>query len=381
MNRPWPLLLTALLAGLSLSGCSRSVVKPAAPQPFVFRTLDLRQQDDKGRPSWELSSPEARYDLQGRQARVKSPRGVIYVAGKPRYRIAAPRGTILKDGELIELAGGVRIEVLGPRPAVITGDEVRWTPKQQRIAIDSKPMLVDRGSRLTASTALFLIDLSKLELRGATRLLNRQLDLRVARADWFASTGQLMAAGPVLGTRRTGKGPPQTLTASALEGNTREEVLDALAPVRFTDPAQRITLDTQRVRWATANQRLSTVLPFTGQRGGLEVRGDALEVQLDQQWALIPSGCDLRQPGETLVARDCLYNWKTHWLLARNGVVLRRDANHQITRSEQVVGRLGADGLAEFTTPGGRVNSQLRIPPDSGGSGSRTGRSTPPVTF
>ena len=381
MNRLVPILLTTLLGGLPIQGCSRAAVKPPKPQPFVFRSLDLRQQDAKGQPSWELTSPEARYDLQGRRALVKRPRGVIFASGKPRYRIEAASGTVHNDGELIELEGGVRIQVLGPKPSLISGDRVSWTPKKERIAIDRRPMLLDQSSRLTATTALFLIDQSKLELRGSTRLVNKQLDLRVARADWFATTGVLLAAGPVLGQRRVGKGPIQTLTASALEGNTREEVLDALAPVRFTDPAQNTVVDAQRVRWTSATQRISTLLPFEGHSGKLQVRGDSLEVQLDQHWALIPAGCDLRQPGEKLLARDCLYNWKTRWVLARGGVVLHRDANQQITRSEQVAGRVGPDGLAEFTTPGGRVNSQLRIPPDSGGPGSRPGRSTPPVTF
>jgi len=376
-----PILLTALLGGLPLLGCSRAAVQKPKPQPFVFRALDLRQQDAKGRPTWELISPEARYDLQGRQARVKRPRGVIYAAGKPRYRIEAASGTVLNDGEMIELEGGVRIQVLGPKPSVISGDRVRWIPKRERIAIDRRPMLVDQASRLTATTALFLIDQSKLELRGPTRLLNKQLDLRVARADWFASTGALLAAGPVLGERRVGKGPVQTLTASALEGNTRDEVLDALAPVRFTDPAQNTVIDAQRVRWTSTTERISTLLPFVGRSGKLQVRGNSLEVQLDQHWALIPSGCDLRQPGEKLLARDCLYNWQTRSVLARGGVVLHRDANQQVTRSDQVVGRVGTGGLAEFTTPGGRVNSQLRIAPSSPGPGSRPGRTTPAVTF
>ncbi|MCT0199345.1 LPS export ABC transporter periplasmic protein LptC [Synechococcus sp. CS-1325] len=382
MSRLLLILLTSLLGSLPLLSCSRTpAAKPSPPQPFVFRSLDLRQQDARGRPSWELISPLARYDLQGRRATVQQPRGVIYAGGKPSYRIEAKRGTVLNDGELITLEGAVRIQVLGPKPSVISGDRVRWTPKAQRISIDQRPMLVDRSSRLTARTALFLIDQSKLELRGDTRLISQKLDLRVARADWFANTGVLLAAGPVLGTRRLGKGPAQTLTASALEGNTRDEVLDALAPVRFTDPAQNTVVDAQRVRWTSSTQRLSTLQPFFGRSGKLQVRGESLEVQLDQQWALIPTGCDLRQPGEKLLARECVYNWDTRWLMARGGVVLTRDANQQITRSTEALGRVGGDGLATFSTPGGRVNSQLRIPPASDRSPDQPERSRPPVVF
>ncbi|MFM7266846.1 MAG: hypothetical protein ACKOZW_14910, partial [Cyanobium sp.] len=59
-----PLVLVAVLALPSLAGCVR---RPAPREegslPFVFRSLNLRQQDRQGRPAWELTSPEARYDL------------------------------------------------------------------------------------------------------------------------------------------------------------------------------------------------------------------------------------------------------------------------------------------------------------------------------
>lgn len=386
MGRLATLLLIALMGGSALSGCTRTAEKKTETQQFVFQSLNLRQSDDKGRPAWSLISPEASYDLERKIAQVKQPRGVIYAKGKPLYNISATSGTVINDGEVIQLEGKVKIQAVGSKPSVISGDRLRWIPSRQRISIDRRPMLVDRSSRLTADTALFLLDQDKLELRGRTRLVNATIDLRVAQADWFAASGVLKAPGPVRGIRRLKNKQEQTLTASALEGNTRTEVIDALAPVRFVDPSQDAVFNGQRTRWDSTRQRLSTALPFVGQIGNLEVRGQSLELQLNEKWALIPAGCDLRQPAERLTANDCLYNWADQTVRARGNVVFRREANQQVTRSEVLNGKVAGEGLVIFTTPGGRVKSQLQVPPakesPAGESpGGRSPRSSPPVTF
>lgn len=374
-------LARALIFGLplvALLGCTRQPIKPKEPQPFVFRSLNLRQQDGQGRPAWELTSPQARYDLQRRVARATDPRGVIYVGGKPRYKVEATSGLVINDGEVIQLEGKVRILVLGPRGSVISGDRVRWTPGRQLMEIDRRPVLTERQSRLSATTARFLLDKDKLELRGKTRLQQPELDLRARRADWQANTGALVAAGPVKGERRPAaeKGIVQTVTGSSLQGNTRLEVVDLLAPVRFTDPSRKAVLDAQRTRWNAKDQVLSTALPFTGVVDQLNVAGDSLRLVLAEKTAIIPSGCRLRQPGERLQARECRWNWDTQDIQARGSVQLERDQNQQITRSEQLFGKVGPKGLAEFTTPGGRVFSELKVPPPS-----KERRQPAPVTF
>ncbi len=379
VRRSLPLLLALVLPLGTLLGCSRAPQPQPKSQPFVFRSLNLRQQDGKGLPAWELTSPEARYDLQRRVAQARQPRGVVFAAGKPRYRIQAISGTVINDGEVIQLEGAVRIQLVGgDTPVLISGDRVRWIPSRSLMEIDRRPMVTERSSRLTAGTARFLLNKDKLELRGPTRLQQPEIDLRVSRADWFPRSGALKAAGPVKGERRPAgeKGRVQTLTASSLEGNTREEVVDALAPVRFVDPAQKAVVDAQRLRWNVRDKRLSTELPFTGRADKLSVSGGSLELRLAERTAFIPSECHLRQPGERLWAQQCRWNWVTRAIDASGGVRLERDANRQITRSEQLSGRVGDKGLAEFTTPGGRVQSQLQVPPPSDRP-----RSRPPVTF
>lgn len=369
----------ALLLLLVLTGCWSAPPRKEKPLPFVFRSLNLRQQDAKGRPAWDLRSPEARYEMGSRMAKVRAPRGTIYAGGQPRYRVQAGKGTVLNDGERITLEQSVRIDVIGNRPVRISGDRVVWIPRKQLMEIDSRPVATDQQSRLTARTARFRLDLDRIELRGSPRLERWEgagrpepgkgrtsapdTVLTVAQADWNPTSGALRGAGPVRGVRQPKGGSVQVLTASLLIGNTRQEWLDFLAPVRLTDQAQKAWLNAAGSRWDFKQQRIFSAHPFQAAVGQLLIRGDSFEILQGPQTVHIPAGCDLRQPGEWLQAADCRWNWTTQAIVATGNVVLRRTANQQVTRSSQVNGTLGAKGLAVFTTPGGRVSSDLRLPP------------------
>ncbi|CAK6694463.1 MULTISPECIES: LPS export ABC transporter periplasmic protein LptC [unclassified Synechococcus] len=420
-----------------LVGCAPNLPEQAEdPLPFVFRSLDLRQQDPKGRPAWELRSPEARYDLNRRIARARSPHGLIYAKGKPLYRIEATSGTVLNDGQVIQLEGGVRIQRLGSQPVLIEGERVRWIPSEQLMEIDLRPSATNQETRLVAQRARFLIDQDKLELRGqpelqrwtkaakgdgkgagksedrrvppraddkatatsngkdgskakptaselayaipalATPKRRPDVIIRATTADWYPGSGRLIAIGPLRGTRTLKPGVVQTLTSPALEGNTIQQVLRLQAPVLFEDPTNKSRLRAQATLLDLEKQIASTDLPMEGQFGDLQVRGEALEVQLDKELATIPRGCQLDQPGDSLRAQRCQWNWKTQVIEADGNVVLRRKANDQITRSQKLRGRMGSKGLAVFTTPGARVQTQLTIPK---GSGQTTKREPEPI--
>ncbi|MCP9916097.1 LPS export ABC transporter periplasmic protein LptC [Cyanobium sp. ATX 6F1] len=382
------LLSLALL--LPLAGCWSAPVVQEKPLPFVFRSLNLRQQDSKGRPAWELRSPEARYDMTARLAFAREPQGVIYANGQARYRVQAAKGTVFNDGEQITLEQGVRIEVISNRPVLITGDRVRWIPRQKLMEIDRRPVAFDQQSRLSATNARFRLDLDRIELRGQPRLERwegtskpqgqrqgpPQTVLKLTKADWNPGSGNLQGSGPVRGERQGRKGSSQVLTASALVGNTRQQWLDFQKPVRLTDRAQKAALEAGPSRWEFGSQRISSTVPFTAVIGQLHIRGAAFEILQKEQIVHVPQACDLRQPGEWLQAQVCRWNWTTQAFNASGRVVMRRTANRQLTRSSEVNGSLGEKGLAVFTTPGGRVSSRLELPPKAPQQ-----RPSAPVTF
>ncbi len=381
----------ALVLSLLLGSCMGRRPPPVeeGSLPFVFRSLNLRQQDPQGKPSWELTSPEARYDLRRRVAQAMKPRGVIYAKGQARYRLAAESGTVLNDGEAILLEGSVRIEQLGKQPTLIRASRVRWIPSRELMEIDRHPEAFDPQNRIVSQRARFLLNRNLLELRGTPQLQrwSRRFDpfkdekrgrpelvVTVSRADWEPGSGVLAARGPVRAVRRADGAPPdqppQTLTASALQGNTIQQEYLLRAPVQVIDPAEKMQLDAQDVSIAVHEARMSSEQPFVARRGSTTARGDSLRVRSDEQTVEIPVGCFLEQPGERLRARRCLWNWSTQAIEAEGNLELDRQSNPRSVRGHRIKGTLGPKGSVEVINPGGRVVSRVRVeerrrPPES----------------
>ena len=161
-----PRLGLAVLTPLLLTACSSSkpIVQDDNAPPFVFRSLDLRQQDQRGRPAWSLTSPEARYDLRRQVAQAVTPKGVIYRDGQPADRLQATSGTVINDGEVVLLEGQIRVEQMGRQPVLIQASRVRWFPSRQRMEIDRQPRASDPQYRLSSQRATFLFDQNLLKL-------------------------------------------------------------------------------------------------------------------------------------------------------------------------------------------------------------------------
>lgn len=392
------LLPTALL--LLVAGCASAPRNPGSSQPFAFRALDLRQQDPAGRPAWALQSPEARYDISRKFAQALRPRGTVFRDGKASIEISAQRGTVIGDGQAIQLEGDVRIRLLGKDPVEISGDAARWLPREDLMVIDQRPVATDRRSRITAQTARYLINKDLVELRGAPVLEHWQegrntdpkkasfpLKVKTRWVDWKPDQGDLTAPALVRGERfdpavkpKAGvkPKPAMVLTAQGLKGNLRAGYVDLLAPVQVRSADRKGWLNAQQTRWAINEQRLSSALPFSGELNALKAKGQAFQIDLKASDVLIPAGCVIEQPGEQLSARACLWNWPSGRFEAREQVVLRRQTYKQITRADRLDGKIGNDGVAIFSSPGARVNSRFTLPKSQQG-GQR--RPATPIAF
>lgn len=353
--------------GLALVGCQPTDVDEESSPPFVFRELNLRQQDSQGRPLWQINSPETRYDLSRRIAQARALTGILYRDGQPLYRLTASAAVVVNDGEVVLLEGPTRLQRLDRRqPAELTALRVRWYPSQERMEIDRSPRLVQGDLQLTAELARFLIGEERLELRRSARLQQRgaePLRLTLGALDWQAESGALSAAGPVRGDRRLSDGSLQRISAPALSGNSFRQTLDLKAPVRLEDPAREAWLQAGPTQLELSGRTASSGSPFQGRYGRTQFSGNGFLLNLPAHTLTVRSGCQLRQPQEQLRADTCLWNWRSGEASASGRVVLQRQANGQVSRAGQLRGRIGDDGFVEFSTPGGgRVSTQLELP-------------------
>ena len=391
---PWRWIGVGAL-GLVLGGCTTAPRPQPPEEPFVFRALDLRQRDALGAPAWELISPEARYDIGRQLAQARQPRGTIYKQGKPHITVRALSGTVIGDGQAIQLEGDVQITLLGANPVRIAGDQVRWIPRQDLMVIDRRPSALDRRTRIQAGLARYRIKADQLELRGSPVLEHWQqptpdkagakpapqgapLRVQTAWVNWRPDQGDLVAPEPVRGVRREGQSQLE-LRAQGLKGNIRQGYVDLLEPVQVRDPQRQGWLNARTTRWAINTQLLSSDQPVQGAFNKLQGRANRWRVNLASSTVALDGNCQIAQPGEQLRAQECLWNWPTGRFQAQGAVELRRSSYSQITRAGLLRGRIGADGVAVFTAPGARVNSRFTIPPQQ--RGGKTQRRSAPVQF
>ena len=361
-------LTAALLAGSLLSGCSSSRQTTVEPTPsFVFRSLDLSQRADNGNRDWDLTSPEARYDLSSRTIRARRPQGVLYRDDQPQYRITADLATVLRDGELVVLEGSVQLRQLNQRGLTIEGDNLIWTPAESRMVINQRPMASDGQTQLRSRELAFQQDTELLVFSGPTQL-NRVDEgsddstvVRGGSGTWNLMSGLLQAPGQVEAVRRDGR----TLTASGLDGNTREGFLDLQEPVTLVLENDRGTITAGQTRWLFSAKQLESQQPVQADLKKSKVQGKGFKLDERSGTVIIPSDCRLQQKTETLTAQRCSWNWRNERVVADGDVVLLRTKPEQITRATRMEARISDDGEIRFGQPGARVQSTIKLNPST----------------
>lgn len=368
----------------SLVGCQPKPPPEQPGQPFVFRSLNLQQRDLLGQPTWSLTSPEARYDLGRRLAQAREIQGVMYTQGRPAYRLTASSATVLNDGEVIQLEGWIRLRRLGDQPLQVLARRARWYPGRRLMVLDLQPVATQRDLRLTAEKARFLLDQNRLELRVrpmVERSADGHLTLKVNSADWNTETGEISTVGPVVGIRRSVDQHRQVLTSPVLRGNSFSQLLTLSAPVRLEDPDRKAIVHAQETQIDVSQQIIQSTLAFNGVMNQSQVHGMGFQIFALRNLVVVPKGCLLQQPSDSLQARRCVWNWQTNQVRARGDVVLRRKANNQVTTAQRIDGHLGGDGLVEFTSPGSHVRTRLQLqanPPRAPRAG-QPGAAGPPI--
>ena len=184
---------------------------------------------------------------------------------------------------------------------------------------------------------------------------------------WKPGSGELRASGPLQASRR----PPtakagdalQQLTADALEGNTLTQAFTLKGLVRFEAAASGDRFSGREVALQTRESQGGTQQPFEAAHGDLQVNGKGLQVDGSQHWVKVESACQVRRPGELLIAQRCAWNWTSGDVEASGDVQLQRSANSQITTGQVLSGRLGDAGHLRISAPGGRVVSRFQLPP------------------
>ena len=359
-------LTAALAASALLTACSSRRPITVEPTPsFVFRSLDLSQRADDGNRDWDLTSPEARYDLSSRTIRARRPEGILYRDDQPQYRITADLATVLRDGELVVLEGSVELRQLNQRGLTIEGDNLIWTPSQSRMVINQRPKANDGQTQIRSRELAFQQDNELLVFSGPTQL-NRVDEsnaastvVRGGSGTWNLRSGLMQAPGPVEAVRSNGR----TLSASGLDGNTREGYLDLQQPVTLVLENDRGRISAGLTRWLFSAKQLQSDQPVQAVLQNSKVQGTGFKLDERSGTVIISSSCRVLQKMETLTAQRCAWNWRSERVVADGDVVLQRTNPEQITRASRMEAKISDDGEIRFGQSGARVESTIKLSP------------------
>ena len=380
----------AIATSVLLSGCGLTTIETEKQRPFVFNQLTLRQNSPDGEPLWELRSPSSKYTINDRVSRIQKPIGTLFDEGKPSYRIFAPEALVIGDGDQIELIDGVTMRALDDSGQVIKAKKVIWRPSDELLVLEGDAQAFDKVNEVTADKAVYYAPHSTLNLEnnvvlrawdaGIDRNVKPNLIAYSKFAQWNTDNGNLHARGPISGYQTDEPGKVRILTAKEIRGNAKEKWLDFMAPVRIEEPVDKLLINAGKTRYWLEEKKITSSAPVDGTFKELKATGSQLEILQADKQVTIGKDCKLTQPGESLEAKRCRWNWGSGAVQAIGDVVLKRDELNQETRAQQLSGITTDEGRVVFTSPGDQVRTQLEFKNQDAAKPSQ-GSSGPPVQF
>ena len=248
----------------------------------------------------------------------------------------------------------------------------------------------DKVNEVTADKAVYYAPHSTLNLEnnvvlrawdaGIDRNLKPNLIAYSKFAQWNTDNGNLHARGPISGYQTDEPGKVRILTAKEINGNVKENWLDFMAPVRIEEPVDKLLINAGKTRYWIKEKKITSSAPVDGTFKELKATGSQLEILQVNKQVTIGKDCKLTQPGESLEAKRCRWNWGSGAVQAIGDVVLKRDELNQETRAQQLSGITTDEGRVVFTSPGDQVRTQLEFKSQDAAKPSQ-GSSGPPVQF
>ena len=363
------LLLVAACPLFLLAGCTLPTLETALQEqtPHELQSFSLEHQSANARLSLSLNSPKARHDWTRKASVVTTPEALVHRDGIPVYGIRAQRGLLLGNNRLVQLDGAVELVHLQEPPTVVTGERLRWDTHRGHMTMTVNLAVNREHVQVSAGRAELDFASRDLVFHDQVVVLDRSpqaddLRLEATTLHWNLASGDLRAPGPVKAGQTAPGGAVQSVEGFDLTGNSRQRWLALQAPVRLQTRQAGQWRARDALLWRLDRQQLESPGLLEARAGALQVSGRSAALDLQQGVLTIAEDCRFQQPGETLTAQQCRWNWQDRTILARGGVTVQREQHQQVTRADQLQGRLGEDNILTFVAPPqGHVTTELEL--------------------
>ena len=352
-----------------LPGCTPPTLETALQEqaPHELQSFSLRHQSSNAQLSLSLTSPKARHDWIRKTSVVTTPQAFVHHDGVPVYGIRAQRGLLLGNNRLVQLDGAVELVHLQEPPTVVTGERLRWDTHRGHMTVARNLVVTRQDMQVSAGRAALDFASQDLALHDQVVVLDQSpqadhLRLEATTLHWNLASGDMMAPGLVKAGQTAPGGAVQSAQGFHLTGNSQQRWLELQGPVQLQTRQVGQWQARDSVLWWLDRQQLKSPGLLEAQAGDLQISGRSAVLDLKQGLLTIAEGCRFHQPGETLTAQQCRWNWQDRTILARGGVVVQREQYQQVTRADQLQGRLGEDNiLSLMAPPQGHVTTELEL--------------------
>ncbi|TAD77302.1 MAG: LPS export ABC transporter periplasmic protein LptC [Oscillatoriales cyanobacterium] len=295
-TRAISVLMATLLAGLG-AGCggtkSRGEEKIArdtkAAEEFqgdlVFDNLTLNRADKKGQVLWEVRAKEGRYSRDRQLARLSDVKGKLFQDGKVIYEIAAQRGEVEQNGQVLKVSGKLRAKDLRDKME-FQGGEAIWEPTKFQLQMKGGVVLTHPQAIVRSEEAVAFSRDRRVELAKTVKLVSKdkQTKLDSDRLIWQMKADELQAIGKVVAT---GSKPALKLTGDRLVWQRKKQITEAIGNVVAVDDKGANRLSADRIVWQMKDQIAEAQgrAVAVGQKPAMQLNADRIVWQMKDQIA------------------------------------------------------------------------------------------------
>lgn len=295
-TRAISVLMATVLAGLG-AGCggtkSRGEEKIArdtkAAEEFqgdlVFDNLTLNRADKQGQVLWEVRAREGRYSRDRKLARLSDVKGKLFQDGKVIYEIAAQRGEVEQNGQILKVSGKLRAKDLRDKME-FQGGEAIWEPTKFQLQMKGGVVLTHPQAIVRSEEAVAFSRDRRVELAKTVKLVSKdkQTKLDSDRLIWQMKADELQAIGKVVAT---GSKPALKLTGDRLVWQRKKQITEAIGNVVAVDDKGANRLSADRIVWQMKDQIAEAQgrAVAVGQKPAMQLNADRIVWQLKDRVA------------------------------------------------------------------------------------------------
>jgi LPS export ABC transporter protein LptC len=288
--------MATVLAGLG-AGCggtkSRGEEKIArdtkAAEEFqgdlVFDNLTLNRADKQGQVLWEVRAREGRYSRDRKLARLSDVKGKLFQDGKVIYEIAAQRGEVEQNGQILKVSGKLRAKDLRDKME-FQGGEAIWEPTKFQLQMKGGVVLTHPQAIVRSEEAVAFSRDRRVELAKTVKLVSKdkQTKLDSDRLIWQMKADELQAIGKVVAT---GSKPALKLTGDRLVWQRKKQITEAIGNVVAVDDKGANRLSADRIVWQMKDQIAEAQgrAVAVGQKPAMQLNADRIVWQLKDRVA------------------------------------------------------------------------------------------------